>query len=165
MSRRAKDTKAKPNVHFSGFFVKYWWLLYCIIRWRMLHVRKKRDFNSREYFCFKDSIENSISLTGLSVKGVAAPQHGLKNGSESLKMISNLSRRNHTAILGLVNFSKKPESNWALVAKPCRKGLGSSSQEICGLKPATEHCDETRGWFEMIKWLTTVHFLCYYTWI
>lgn len=69
--------------------------------------------------------------------------------------------------MGPVDF-KKPESIRELDANTVPKGLGSflsSSQVICSLKPATEHCDETDGWFELMKGCAVIDnsnkFLCF----
>lgn len=103
MSRRAEDTKAKSDNYFSGLFVKYWWLFYCVIRWR--HARGKTDLNSREYFCLKDCIE---SFSYLIFFGLA------ECWKLQWKITANLSGWNHTAILGHGDFWQ-PESNWELV--------------------------------------------------
>lgn len=93
------------------------------------------------FFCFGIERPFFIFLTGLSVSraGLVLMKSYCNNGTCGLFKNLNL----------IENF----------VCEPRRKGLGSffqSSQVICRLKPATEHCDETDGclkpWQQLFVW-------------
>lgn len=108
-----------------------------------MHARKIRwNFNTREYFCFK----GGISCFLVWAEAAAAQQfYTVENCEIHLKHVL---KKYNTAIRGPI---------YSIRTLMDQRGLMSGLRKLLPVQPSIcnlKHCDETNGWFEMIRGYT-----------